>query len=170
MFLKKKGSWREPHLSPKRGVLCFNTKVWRKKSKKSQTRYLLTQYSQTDLSRRGTLCDVRTVCSTMQINFSFLAMTWRRLLVAGFSPRKPGLNPGPVHEGLDIGFLRADWLFFVCVIPSMLYSHLHLNNTITRRTKGRRVEKFVQSNDFSHIASNGEKITFTLFLFKSPKG
>lgn len=94
----------------------------------------------------------------MQINFSLLAMPRLRSFGAGFLPRIPWLDPWSVHESL-----RVFWLFVVCVIPPLLYTHFHLNNTVIRRTKGRQMETFVQSNNLSRIAS-------TLFFLHSPKG
>jgi hypothetical protein len=94
----------------------------------------------------------------MRIIFSLLAMTPLRKFGAGFSPRMPWLDPWSVHEGL-----RALWLFVVCVIPPLLYTHFHINNTDIRRTKGRQMETFVQSNNLSRFAS-------TLFFLAFAEG
>lgn len=64
-------------------------------------------------------------------------------LVASFTQRKLGFDPGPVYVRyvMDKGargqvFLRALQFSPVTVIPQMLHSHLHLHTALTRMANG----------------------------------
>jgi hypothetical protein len=62
-------------------------------------------------------------------------------LVAGFSPRRPGFDLGPVHVmfvvaklAMGQGFLRVLRCYPVSIIPPMLRTHFHLQAALTRKT------------------------------------
>lgn len=112
------------------------------------------------LSNGSTHCAAIIVHSIMQINFSLLAVPRVRQLGAGFSPWIPRFDSWAVHMELDTVFFSEHIGFSLSVIPPILYTHFNLNNTIIiiRRTTGRRLNTFVQSNNISGIAS-------TLFFF-----
>ena len=86
------------------------------------------------------------------------AMPWLRRLVNGVSPRRPGLDPGPVH----VKFVAAKAgqvaprvlrLSPVRIIPPpMPHTHLHLSTSLITRTRGRSLGTFKQSNAFFQIS------------------
>ena len=76
-------------------------------------------------------------------------MPWLRRLVAGLSPRKPGLDPGLVHvrfvvDKVTLGhvFLRLLRFSPVSIIPPLLRTHLHIQFAVIRRTNGRILGAF----------------------------
>jgi hypothetical protein len=79
----------------------------------------------------------------------FKAVSWLRRLVAGLSPRRPVLDPGPVSLRFVMGrvalgqvLLPAAQFSPVIVGPPVLHTCLHLHVALTRRTNGRKLGIF----------------------------
>ena len=88
-------------------------------------------------------CAVRSKFLNILIHVQFRVDVNFGRLVASFTQRKLGFDPGPVYVRyvMDKGargqvFLRALQFSPVTVIPQMLHSHLHLHTALTRMANG----------------------------------
>jgi hypothetical protein len=86
----------------------------------------------------------------------------------GISPRKPGLDPRPVHvrfvvDRVALGqvFHRVPWFSSVSIIPPVLHIHLHLHVALTRRTNGRSLGNLQKKYLFGNRRAENRKIIFS---------
>ena len=95
-------------------------------------------------------------------------LPWHRGLVSGFSPRRAGFDPRPVHVGFLVAvrqvFLRVFQFSPVNIIPPTIYNHLHLHVALTRRTKWRSLETFQKWNAVSEIGQQWIEKYYSFFL------
>jgi hypothetical protein len=100
------------------------------------------------------------------------AVSWLRGFVAGFSPWKPGFDPGSfpasfVVKNVVLGHVFSQVLRFpsVGIIPPTLSTHLHLPVALIRKTNGRSLETFRESNTVLVIGLQQKEKYFHLVLY-----
>ena len=89
-----------------------------------------------------------------------MVVTWLRRLVADFSPRRPGFHLWTVHVRfeLDTLALGSVSLYVIRLYPDSIilpafHNHLSFNTSLIRRTSGRKLGNFKQSNALSCMAA-----------------
>jgi hypothetical protein len=110
-------------------------------------------------------CVVRTESLNIIQIILYLAVPWRRLLVAGLSSWRHGfyLNSVHVRFGVDRGvlgqfFQRVHWFSFVSFIQPLFYTHFHLHVVLTGGQTGKTWEHYKKQCSFGNWGALDKKV------------